>query len=254
MDLHLSDLVVLVTRGASGIGLACVEAALAEGANVAIADRNPRGVELADSLSRDGHDVVFTQADLSIEPDVRRCVKETLDRFGRIDVVIACAGVSGPAGVSTEHITVEQWDQVTAVNVRGNFLLVKHTVPHLRQSGAAAMVFLASDSAMVAFEGMVPYTTSKGALLMLTKALSVEHPGIRVNCLSPSVVDTPMSRTDLGRQDGFVEANLPVMHPQHVAALALFLASPASAPINGTSLLADHGYLARSAQPVLEFS
>lgn len=250
----LQDRVVLVTGGGSGIGHACVRALTAEGAKVLIVDRDPKGAAIAGDFRRDGYQVEFVQADVTEEADVRRCIQAAHDRFGQLDAVIACAGISGPVGTPAVEVAVEDWDRVMAVNVRGNFLLAKHAIPLLKQSDVAAMVFLASDSALVAFEGMAPYTTSKGAVLMLTKALAVDHPEVRVNCLCPSVVDTPMSRTDLGRQDGFVGTGMPVMQPQQVAAHAVFLASPVSEPINGTSIVADHGYLARSAQPALEFS
>ena len=254
MDLMLRNRVALITGGASGIGLACVEAVLEEGAKAIIVDRNPAGRDLAQRLENQGHDVEFVQADITQESDVRESIKAARNRFGQLDVVMACAGISGPVGLGIEDITAEDWDQVMAINVRGNFLLAKHAMPLLSQSEIAAMVLLASDSAMVAFEGMAPYTASKGAVLMLTKALAVEHPGVRVNCLCPSIVDTPMSRTDLGQDEGFAGSPLPVMQPEQVAAHAIFLVSPLSAPINGTSLVADHGYLARSAQPTLNFS
>ncbi len=253
MDMRLRDRVVLVTGGASGIGRACVEAMAVEGAKVVIIDRDPAGAAIARRLARKGHEVEFVQADVTEEADVSRCVQATEDRFNQLDAVIACAGISGPVGTTAVDISVDDWDRVMAVNVRGNFLLAKHTIPLLTQSGVSTMVFLASDSALVAFEGMAPYSTSKGAVLMLTKALAVDHPQIRVNCLCPGIVDTPMSRTDLGRLEGFAGTNLAVMQPHQVAAHAVFLASPVSAPINGTSLVADHGYLARSAQPALHF-
>lgn len=254
MDMRLRDRVVLVTGGASGIGRACAEAMTVEGAKVVIIDRDPAGAAIASQLAGKGHEVEFMQADVTEEADVRRCVQATKDLFNQLDAVIAGAGISGPVGTTVVDISVDDWDRVMAVNVRGNFLLAKHAIPLLTQSDVSTMVFLASDSALVAFEGMAPYSTSKGAVLMLTKALAVDHPQIRVNCLCPGIVDTPMSRTDLGRKEGFASTNIVVVQPQQIAAHAVFLASPVSAPINGTSLVADHGYLARSAQPALDFN
>jgi NAD(P)-dependent dehydrogenase (short-subunit alcohol dehydrogenase family) len=254
MDMRLGDRVVLVTGGASGIGRACVEAVTAEGGKVLLIDRNPEGSVIAGELTSRGHHVEFALADITEEADVRRCIQAAYDRFGQLDAVIACAGISGPVGTPAVEVAVDDWDRVMAVNVRGNFLLAKYAIPLLKHSDVASMVLLASDSALVAFEGMALYTTSKGAVLMLTKALAVDHPEVRFNCLCPSVVDTPMSRSDLGRHDGFAGTGLPVMQPQQVAVHAVFLASPVSEPINGTTIVADHGYLARSAQPALEFS
>lgn len=254
LDMHLTDRVVMVTGGGSGIGRACVEALTAEGAKVLIVDRSTEGETTAARLRAEGHDVEYVQTDVSNEADVESALQSVERVFGRLDSVIACAGVSGPVGLNATEVSVEAWDHVMAVNVRGNFLVAKHSVGLLSNSPAPSMVLLGSDSALVAFEGMTPYSTSKGAVLMLTKSLAADHPLIRFNCLCPGIVDTPMSRTDLSRPEGFTGSNLPVIRPEQIARHALFLASPVSAPINGTTLVADFGYTARSAMPALDFS
>lgn len=247
MDLGLGDRVVVVTGGASGIGRACVAALGAEGAHVAVIDRDPYppspGAAAPPSV----------QADLTDEQQVEGAVAAILDRFGRIDSVIACAGISGPVGTRLDQVTSADWDRVLGVNVRGNFLLTKHTAHLLEASEVGTYVFLASDSAFVAFEGMGPYSASKGALVMLTKAVAVDFPAVRANAVCPGVVDTPMSRADLGRPDGFGDGGLPVMTPEHVARTVVFLSSPASAPVNATTVVVDFGVLARSALGALDF-
>ncbi|MGY1636998.1 SDR family NAD(P)-dependent oxidoreductase [Geodermatophilus sp. SYSU D00742] len=253
MDLHLTNRVALVTGGASGIGRACVDALLAEGARVAVLDRSADGKTVVDGLRQRGLPVEFVQADVTVEAEVADAVARTVDSFGRLDTVLGCAGVSGPVGTLAADVSERDWDRVMAVNVKGNFLVAKHSIPRLAGSDVGTMVFIASDSALVGFEGMTPYCTSKGAVLQLTRALSVDHPGIRVNCLCPGVVDTPMSRADLGRPQGFAGAGLPVMQPEQIAAHAAFLASPVSAPINGSPIVSDFGYVARSALPPLDF-
>jgi dihydroanticapsin dehydrogenase len=255
VDLHLRDRVALVTGGASGIGRACVGSLLAEGARVAVLDHSPRGRMEVDLLRQQHGDAVeFVQADVTVEADVATAITRVVETFGRLDTVLGCAGISGPVGTLAADVSVADWDRVMAVNVKGNFLVAKHAVPLLVDSDVATIVFIASDAALVAFEGMTPYSTSKGAVLMLTRSLSVDHPAVRVNCLCPGVVDTPMSRADLGREQGFVGTGLPVMRPQQVAGHAVFLASPASAPINGSPIVADFGYIARSALPPLDFT
>ncbi|WP_448613456.1 SDR family NAD(P)-dependent oxidoreductase [Modestobacter sp. URMC 112] len=243
-----------MTGGVSGIGRACVDALLAEGARVAVLDRSPEGARAVEELRRQGHAVEFVQADVTVGTDVERAVARVVGAFGRLDTVLGCAGISGPVGTLAADVSEEDWDRVMAVNVRGNFLLAKYAVPRLAGSDVATIVFIASDAALVAFEGMAPYSTSKGAVLMLTRSLSVDHPGIRVNCLCPGVVDTPMSRGDLGRPEGFTGSGLPVMQPGQIAGHAAFLASPVSAPINGTPIVSDFGYVARSALPPLDFT
>lgn len=254
MDLQLSGRVAMVTGGASGIGLACVDALLEEGAKVLIIDTDRAGVEVAAQFTKSSHTVAFVQTDITSDPQVQKALKFAKDAFGGLDILIGCAGISGPVGKKSEAISTDEWDRVMAVNVKGNFLAAKHSIPLLKLSGVGTVVFLASDSAIVAFDGMTPYCTSKGAVLMLTKGLSVDHPEIRVNCLCPGVVDTPMSRKDLGCPDGFAGTELPIMQAHQLARHATFLASPVSAPINGTSLVADFGYLARSALQALDFN
>ncbi|MFD2093145.1 SDR family NAD(P)-dependent oxidoreductase [Blastococcus deserti] len=254
MDLHLRDRVALVTGGASGIGRACVDALIAEGARVAVLDRSLEGKPVVDDLRRRGHAVEFVRADVTVEEQVADAVAQTVEIFGRLDTLLGCAGISGPVGTLAADVSEQDWDRVMAVNIKGNFLVAKHAIPRLADSDVGTIVFIASDAALVAFEGMTPYSTSKGAVLMLTRSLSTDHPGIRVNCLCPGVVDTPMSRGDLGRPQGFAGTGLPVMQPEQIAAHATFLASPVSAPINGTPIVSDFGYVARSALPPLDFT
>lgn len=253
MDLELTGRVALVTGGASGIGRACVEALVAEGARVGIVDRSEQGEAVAESLRARGSNVVFFAADVTIEAEVAWAVEAVVTTFGRLDTVLGCAGVSGPVGTTLVDVQLDDWDRVMAVNVRGNFVIAKHAMKHLEAAGAGSIVFLASDSAFVAFEGMGPYTASKGAVVALTKAFAVDHPLVRVNALCPGIVDTPMSRVDLGRPHGFEGTGLPVIPARQLAKQAVFLASAVSSPVNGTTLVSDFGYLARSALGGLDF-
>jgi NAD(P)-dependent dehydrogenase (short-subunit alcohol dehydrogenase family) len=253
MDLELMDRVAVVTGGASGIGRACVERLLAEGAKVVILDRNPAGRAVAADMASHGRDVTFVQCDISIDTEVRESFASVLEKHAEIDVLLCCAGISGPVGATAPDISAEDWDRVMAINVRGSFLAAKHALPALTRSPVAAVMFVASDAALVAFEGMAPYCSSKGAVVMLAKSLSTDFPTVRFNCLCPGVGDTPMSRADLGFPDGFAETNLPVIPADQLARQAVFLVSPASYPINGTTLVSDFGYVARSALPPLEF-
>ncbi|MBE1494608.1 dihydroanticapsin dehydrogenase [Amycolatopsis lexingtonensis] len=231
MRTDLAGKAVLVTGGASGIGLACARAFRAEGARVGVIDLEP------------GPDVV--RADVTDETALAAAVETIARGFGGLDAVVGCAGVSGPVGALLAATTAADVTRVLAVNVTGQFLLVKHALPWLAEGGAA--VLLGSDSAFTAAPGMVPYCASKGAVVAMTRALAVELPGIRVNCVCPSVVDTPMARADLGAV--LDDPAFPVQSAADVARQVLFLASPASRPVNGQALLADFGMSARSAFP-----
>ncbi|WP_223694995.1 SDR family NAD(P)-dependent oxidoreductase [Leifsonia poae] len=250
MELRLSTAVAVVTGAASGIGRACARALIGEGARVGLIDRDEAaGSALAEEL---GPDALFVAADVTDEGGMRSAVDTIARRFDGLDIVVGCAGISGPFGRPVDEIALADWNAVLAVNVTGPFLIVKHALRHLRRSSMPAVVLLASDSSFVAAPGMVPYNASKGAVLQLTRALSVDLAidGVRVNCVCPSVVDTPMARADLGiGPNGFAAADFPVQTPDEVARHVLYLASPASRPVNGQALVSDFGYLARSSFP-----
>ncbi|QFU91299.1 SDR family NAD(P)-dependent oxidoreductase [Amycolatopsis sp. YIM 10] len=238
MRLDLAGKVVLVTGAASGIGLACVRALLAEGALVGAVDRSP--------VPELGGDCLAARADVTDEASVAAAVEAVTGRFGGLDVAVGCAGISGPVGTQLAATSAEAFGAVLAVNVTGQFLLVKHAAPWLTAAGGA-VVLLASDSAFTSAPGMAPYCASKGAVVALTRALSVDLPGVRVNCVCPSVVDTPMARTDLGT--ALDSPAFPVQAPEDVASQVLFLASARSRTINGQAVLADFGVSARSGFP-----
>lgn len=240
MNLALEARSIVVAGGASGIGAACVGELAAEGAIVTVLDRRlPRaGVSGAARC---------VEVDVTDEPALA-------DIFGdgsqRIDGLVSCAGISGPVGTPAYEIDVHDWDAVMATNAKGSFLLAKHARPCMPQG--SAIVLLASDSSLVAAPGMAAYCASKAAILMLGRSLSVDlaPDGIRVNCICPSIVDTPMSRADLGRPDGFATGfGLPVIPAAEIARHVAYLISPLAASVNGTQLVVDHGYLARSAFP-----
>jgi NAD(P)-dependent dehydrogenase (short-subunit alcohol dehydrogenase family) len=227
----------LVTGAASGIGLACVRALLAEGCRVGLVDRDP--VPLLDG------DVAAVRADVTDEEELAAAIAALAGQLGLFSAVVGCAGVSGPVGTPLPGISAAEISAVLAINVTGQLLLVKHALPWLAED--AAIVLLASDSAFTAAPGMVPYSASKGAVVAATRALAVELPGVRVNCVCPSVVDTPMARGDLG--DLLDDPPFPVQSADDVARQVLYLASPLSWPVNGQALLTDFGLSARSAFP-----
>lgn len=247
MDLHLTGTTALVTGAASGIGRATALALAAEGVRVAVLDRDAAALqETADGC----RDAVALVADLTDEQQVREAVDTAVAELGRLDAVVCCAGISGPVGRGIEQTSLAEWNAVLAVNVTGAFLVLRHALPALRAADAASVVLLGSDSALVASPGMVPYGTSKAALVQFGRALSVDlaGTGIRVNTVAPSIVDTPMSRGDLGAT-AFDDPEFPVQSAAEVAAHVVYLVSPQSRAINGTTVLSDFGYSARSGFP-----
>ncbi|MGN7188811.1 SDR family NAD(P)-dependent oxidoreductase [Microbacterium enclense] len=242
MDLQLSSRRAVVTGAAGGIGRAAVGALAAEGALVGAVDLDPRVREIG------GHGVVadLTDADAAAAA-VDACAREV----GGIDVLVLAAGISGPVSSPLEETSAADWERVFAVNVTGAFLTLRAALPWLRRSDAPAAVVVASDSALVVTAGMVPYAASKAALLHLARASAVElaPEGIRVNAVCPSIVDTPMSRGDLGMPEGFAGAEYPVQTPAEVADQIVLLASPRLRPVSAAAWVSDFGMSARSGFP-----
>lgn len=236
---------VLVSGAASGIGRACALGFAESGARVGALDLDPAVCELL--TGSNGH--VCVRADVGAEPSVRAAIERVAARLGGIDVVVGAAGISGPFGAAVDEIDVADWDRVFNVNVTGQFLLVKHALPLLRRADRPAVVFIGSDSAFAAAEGLVPYCASKGALAQLTRALAVQlrPDGIRVCSVCPSVVDTPLSRADLGEQ--LAGGAFPVQTAEQVAGHVHYLASRAAATLSGVNLVSDFGYLGQSSFP-----
>lgn len=247
MDLNLDGTTALITGAASGIGRASARALAAEGVRVALLDRD--GAALRETASG-CRDAVLLVADVTDEEQTASALAAAVDDLGGLDAVVCSAGVSGPVGSGIEKISLAEWNAVFAVNVAGAFLVLKHALPVLRGAASASVVLIASDSAFVASPGMVPYCASKAALVQFARALSVDlaGTGIRVNAVAPSIVDTPMSRGDLGA-DAFEAPGFPVQTAEEVAAHVTYLVSPRSRAINGTALLSDFGFTARSGFP-----
>lgn len=253
MDLQIADGVALVTGGGSGIGRAACLALAAEGARVGVVDRDAdAAVATADAVTEFGGRAVAVAADVSDEASVRAAVDAVASALGGIDYLVLCAGISGGLGTPVDEITEAEWDRIFAVNVKGQWLPVKAALPHLRRGDRPSVTIVASDSSFVAAPGHLAYCASKGALLMLTRALAVDlqADGVRVNCVCPSVVDTPMVHSDMAVAAGWAgSAGYPVHTPEDIARYLVLLASPVTGTVNGHPLVADFGYLARSGFP-----
>jgi dihydroanticapsin dehydrogenase len=253
MDLNLSDHVVIVTGGGNGIGRATALALGEEKAKIVVADLNKEWVDdVSKQLENKGIEVLSLQVDISDEDSVKKMVTSAVNEFGRIDHLILCAGISGLYGKHLAEIEVSEWDRLFQVNVRGQWLCVKHFLPFLRVGLNSSITIVASDSAIVASPLHVPYCASKGSLIMLTKAMALDlrSDGIRVNCVCPSIVNTSMPKNDLGMSDGEeFENDFPIHQPEDIARYLILLTSPVTSTINGHALIADFGYSGQSIFP-----
>jgi NAD(P)-dependent dehydrogenase (short-subunit alcohol dehydrogenase family) len=195
MSIRFDNKVALVTGGAMGIGLATAKKFAELGANVAILDRDVRaGEEAAKVLSSSGRAVRFFECDVSEEAGVARSVKAVGEQFGGIDVLISNAGIQRYGDVL--GTSEELWNEVIDVNLKGCFHVAKAALPLMIPRGGGAIVVVASVQAFTAVGNSAAYVTAKHALLGLVRAMSLDYASknIRVNCVCPGAIDTPMLR------------------------------------------------------------
>ncbi|MFD7999518.1 SDR family NAD(P)-dependent oxidoreductase [Streptomyces mirabilis] len=254
INLGFKDRNILIIGGTSGIGLAAAGLFAGEQACVGIVGRSADRLESALKKLRASHPeakIVGCVGDVADEDSMRNAINSIVSELCGIDHVVNSAGIAGSFGESVDQVRAEDFIEVQRVNVLGAFLAAKLTLPYLKEGVDPTYTLVGSDSGFVTAPGMLAYNASKGAVVQLTRALSVElhkpH-GIRVNSVCPSIVDTPMSRDGMG-VDSFAEVDYPVSTPEQIAWLVLALASPNSIAVNGASLLADYGYHARSSFP-----
>jgi len=252
----LADRVAVITGGASGIGRASALLFAREGAAVAIVDVNSEsGAAAADQIESNGGRAIFIAADVTRADDCQRIVDRTLSEFGCIHVLFNNAGIIRRATVL--ELSEADWDRVMSVNVKAIFLLSRLVIPIMTKAGSGSIVNTASGWGLAGGPRAVAYCASKGAVVLLTKAMAIDHgpQKIRVNCICPGDTDTNMLRNEaaqLGeREDLFLaeSARRPlgrVGTPEEIAQAALYLASDASSFVTGTALVVDGGGLAGS--------
>jgi len=248
---RLQNRSAIVTGGARGIGRHYSLALAAEGPRVMIADIADGSALAAEIAARHGHNAVASAVfDVSEETAVTRVVDETMERFGKIDILVNNAALFAPLPpVDCTDIAVELWDQVMAVNVRGPFLMVKHVVPHMAAQGYGKIINIGSGTAYKGLPSMLHYVTSKGAVTAFTRALSREvgEKGIRVNTLAPGLV---MSDTLVENRAHIEQARERVVQsralrrdevPEDLIGALIFLASAESDFITGQTIAVDGG-------------
>jgi NAD(P)-dependent dehydrogenase (short-subunit alcohol dehydrogenase family) len=249
---RLEDRVAILTGGAKGIGVHYAHRLAAEGARLMIADIAD-GKDLAAELARahGGNSVASRVTDVSDETSVKALVADTMERFGKIDVLINNAALFAPLSEqSCTEIDTAVWDRVMAINLRGPFLLVKHVVPHMKTQGYGKIINIGSGTAFRGIPWMLHYVTSKGGILAMTRALSRElgEHGIRVNTLAPGFT---MSETVMAENPGHVEtararavASRALKRdetPQDLLGALIFLASADSDFVTGQTIAVDGG-------------
>jgi len=253
--MRLEGKVCIVTGGGSGLGRAsCLLFAL-EGALVAIADRNGEAAgRVAEEARTLGADAIGLPVDVASADDCRRMVEATLERFGRLDVLVNNAGY----GITGSVVETDEadWDALIATNLKGVFLCSKYAIPAMRRTGGGAIVNVASVVASVGIENRAAYVASKGGVAALTRAMALDHAedGIRVNAVAPGTMESPYFDRMLARSPDpaalrrDLEARQ-VMNrlgrPEEVATAVLYLACDEASFCTGSMLTADGGMTAR---------
>lgn len=253
---RLDGKIALITGAASGMGRVACERFAAEGARVAALDLD-EATETVAAVRAGGGEAVAVSADVSDEGSVTDAVAAAIDAFGGIDILYNNAGISpGDDGDATET-SVDTWDRTLAVNVRGSWLCVKAALPHLRASGHGSIINVASFVAwMGAATPQIAYTTSKGAVLAMTREMAVceARRGVRVNALCPGPVLTPLLEKflsdDAKKQRRLVHIPMGRFgQAEEMVNGALFLASDESSFMTGQSLIIDGGITAAYVTP-----
>lgn len=248
--MRLEGKVAIVTGAARGIGRATALRFLREGARVALADRDARALEATAAAAAPAQAVLARPCDVARRAEVEALVQATLDRFGRIDVLVNNAGY-GLRG-TVEQTSEEDWDALMATNVKGVFLCAKAVLPVMRRQGGGTIVNVASTVSFIGIPERAAYVASKGAVAALTRAMAIDHAreGIRVVAVAPGTVATDYyDRIVAGSPDPegmrrMLAARQPIGRagtPEEIANAILFLASEEASFCIGTILLVDGG-------------
>jgi NAD(P)-dependent dehydrogenase (short-subunit alcohol dehydrogenase family) len=250
----LRDSVAMVTGAASGIGRAIAEVLAQSGAIVALVDIDEQGgTAAAEGIGRSGGRAVFHRADVANSRDCELVVRDTVERFGRLDILVNNAGIIRRADVT--ELGEDEWDRVMAVNLKSVFLMCRLAVPIMAAAGKGAIVNISSGWGLVGGPRAASYCASKGGVVLLTRAMAVDHgrSGIRVNCVCPGDTDTGMLRSEakqLGEPiDRFMEASTRrplgrVGRPEEIARAVRYLVSDEASFVTGSTLVVDGGGLA----------
>jgi NAD(P)-dependent dehydrogenase (short-subunit alcohol dehydrogenase family) len=248
----LDGKVAIVTGAASGIGQATAIRFAREGAKVAIADLSEE--DTRQQIERVGGRAIFAKCDVSKEQDVRRAIEETVEQFGRIDVVVANAGING-VWAPIDELEPAEFDKTIAINLRGTYLTLHFAVPHLKRAGAGSIVIMSSVNGNRTFStaGATAYSASKAAQVAITKMMALElgRHQIRVNAVCPGAIHTNIGESTKKRDTDQVDAkvrieNNPAVNdgqgePNDVADVCLFLASDLSRHVSGVEIYVDGG-------------
>jgi NAD(P)-dependent dehydrogenase (short-subunit alcohol dehydrogenase family) len=259
---RLQDKVAIVTGAGTGIGRACMELFAREGARVVGCSRTQKNLdETLAAVERDGGEGMVVAADLSTPEGAQKLVDATIEKYGRVDVLLNAAGIGyswekvqgheGTMGAVTET-SPENWRQVMAVDLDSIFYMCRLVIPHMKKQGAGSIINISSVLGVMGHPDAHAYTTAKGGIINLTRSLCAAYAldGVRANCVCPGFIDTPMIESHISLFDDpdVADRFCPMRRtgtPDEVAYGCLWLASDESTYTNGANILIDGGTSAR---------
>jgi NAD(P)-dependent dehydrogenase (short-subunit alcohol dehydrogenase family) len=245
----LDSKVVIVTGAASGIGRAAAILFAQNGAKVVIADIDERGSLETLQKIQNRYNAIVVKTDVSRSTDVEDCVRATKEKFGKLDCLYSNAGIN-PTG-TVEDTDEELWDKVLSVNLKGMYLMCRASIPEMRRAGGGSIVCTASVDGILAIYNEAAYIASKGGIIALTKSMALDFAKdhIRVNCILPGAIRTPLlekfmaENPSVGDQSKGHAMNR-IGEPEEVASMAMYLLSDASSFVTGAAIAVDGGYSA----------
>ncbi|MDR9856936.1 glucose 1-dehydrogenase [Paenibacillus sp. VCA1] len=248
---RVSGKVAIVTGAAGGMGKEDALLLAKEGAKVVVTDIQEEKVnEVVDQINQSGGEAIGFRHDVTSEEEWIRIIDETVEKWGKIDVLVNNAGIS--LAKSLVDTTAQDWDKVMSINLTGGFFGIKHVIPVMQKNGGGSIINISSIAGLTGSNGAGPYTASKGAVRLLTKAIAIDYgkDNIRCNSIHPGYIETPMTK-DLLADDQMTKwflSNTPLARlgkAENIAAGVLFLASDESSFITGAELAIDGGVSAR---------
>ena len=247
---RLESKVALITGAALGMGRAHAKLFASEGAKVIVTDINEEaGRENVEAINKDGGEAIFLKHDVANQSDWKKVIDKSVETYGKVDILVNNAGIL--LSKSLEDTSVDEWDLVMNINLRGVFLGCREIIPAMNKAGGGSIVNISSIYGLIGAPDCAAYEASKGGVRLLTKAAAVDliKHNIRVNSIHPGMIKTEMTKglADIPEAAAGIAAKVllgRMAEPEEVSKAVLFLASDESSYVHGSELVVDGGYTA----------